>query len=58
MADRDPVFIAINSWSLPEVIRQVNECIECGYVPCGGLIYANGEYLIALVKFNLTGCSC
>lgn len=51
-------YIVCHSWSIAEVERQVNESIEDGYFPVGGIAFDGKEFYQAMVTNQIPTCCC
>ena len=53
-----PVYIICRSWSIEDVMQQVNEAIEDGYFPIGGIAFDGKEFYQAMVTNQIPTCCC
>lgn len=51
-------YIIIHSWSIKDVEQQVNEAIEDGFFPIGGIAFDGKEFYQAMIINQMPSCSC
>lgn len=51
-------YIICRSWSIEDIIQQVNEAIEDGFFPIGGITFDGKEFYQAMVINQIPSCSC